>query len=708
MVSRFVYGVLALAGCSEEPTLSHVQPIAEISPRALDFGAVPISATRHMPITIRNTGFAPLIVEGAIDGPFALGAIPAEIQPGQIVQLDVGFRPAALPEVGTVLSLATNDPDRADVIIDLRGSGGAGLVDVRPPLLDLGEVPIFTAARARLVFGNRGDAMTGRLVAVGFQRPEHFGTLGLDAFAAPVELAIGASAHQIVEVEYRPLAAGSDRGSLLLETCGEMCGVEADIVASARTGVVRIEPAFADFGPVDLGQQKRITIAIQNDDSDPVTLERVESGSSEVIVSSDALPASIAGGAITHMHLDYRPASARELDGTVQVHVARRGEVSVFSVGLAGHGEGPLFAIQPSALDFGTVDRSDVSRRALLLTNVGSSIVSVTAAAIGGNPAFRLAASTRFPVRLAHAESVSIYVELEPADLGLHTATLVVTSDDPRHPAIDVPLAADVIDQKCDLIGLPPTISFGEILDGTPRTISATIQQLGPDPCTITDAGFRAPSSPDISANLSTFPVVIAPGASLDVEFTMAPSVLGEQHALFVVTTDDGLEYRSLLDGLFGAVCDGYTSPCGCVGGQKKLYTRYDPLAPSGVSVPADGSAPYRISCADGFECPAGQVLVETSPGTLECAPPPPDCGPGYGIDWEAGAWSCVDCSVIVQYGFLYDGRRACAIEPDVTCPGNQVPTYKVETERWECAPTCDNGQYDQIVYDGELVCVPC
>jgi hypothetical protein len=101
---------------------------------------------------------------------------------------------------------------------------------------------------------------------------------------------------------------------------------------------------------------------------------------------------------------------------------------------------------------------------------------------------------------------------------------------------------------------------------------------------------------------------------------------------------------------------------------------------------------------------------VETvTQGIFVCASTPPVCPASQSLDYVNGAWTCTNCELIVQYGAIYFSRRICAPRPPVTaCAASQVQTFVYETERWECRPTCDNGDYDQVYVDGALVCIPC
>ena len=66
--------------------------------------------------------------------------------------------------------------------------------------------------------------------------------------------------------------------------------------------------------------------------------------------------------------------------------------------------------------------------------------------------------------------------------------------------------------------------------------------------------------------------------------------------------------------------------------------------------------------------------------------------------------------AVVITYGSTYGNTSSCAPAPPTTActtPG-QVWTWDYANEAWVCAPECNNGQYDQHVYGGQTVCVPC
>ena len=78
-------------------------------------------------------------------------------------------------------------------------------------------------------------------------------------------------------------------------------------------------------------------------------------------------------------------------------------------------------------------------------------------------------------------------------------------------------------------------------------------------------------------------------------------------------------------------------------------------------------------------------------------------------MDPSQGSWKCAGpCEIVVRYGGLYGNQAICAQKPHLTCATGMSPTFTAETQTWECRATCDNGQYDQVMFENSLVCVPC
>jgi len=123
-----------------------------------------------------------------------------------------------------------------------------------------------------------------------------------------------------------------------------------------------------------------------------------------------------------------------------------------------------------------------------------------------------------------------------------------------------------------------------------------------------------------------------------------------------------------------------------------------------------DGQPETTMTCEPGGGCGAGQVAAEAANGQLVCTDPPPACAEGtFPSFTDAGTWECdPPCDLVIHYGAIFGNQTSCAENPDLQCGFGTVPTFVFESESWECRATCDNGMYDQIWFNGALMCVPC
>ena len=103
-------------------------------PSSISIGNVNIGMSKTVPVTITNTGSAPLSVKdcaiGACSAPgnitngFTISDCPtAQINPGQTTTINVTFTPTACGDTSICLSLQTNDPKNPQVTVVLTGTG---------------------------------------------------------------------------------------------------------------------------------------------------------------------------------------------------------------------------------------------------------------------------------------------------------------------------------------------------------------------------------------------------------------------------------------------------------------------------------------------------------------------------------------------------------------------------------------------------------
>ncbi len=212
--------VRLLARRKEGPQDIHVEP------PALDYGRRAVGGPATAAVDILNVGGLPLAVRDLRfdppGGPFTLGepAAPFDLGAGDSTRVQVVFTPPAPGDFAGDLVIASDDPNEAEVRVDLRGAGAADA----PPCLLISPNPLrFGAVR-------RGEERTlgAELIScgarplniAGLSRGQVFGLPLSDEFqltlepAWPQALAAGQRAN--VEVTYAPRLAGLDLGHFVV------------------------------------------------------------------------------------------------------------------------------------------------------------------------------------------------------------------------------------------------------------------------------------------------------------------------------------------------------------------------------------------------------------------------------------------------------------------------------------------------------------
>ena len=262
--------LLGLAACSQDavtetpvpvdtptdPTLARLE-IATPQPLELIFSAVQGTTSSSQPITLHNTGNAPLVIsELSLTGPdqdaFALGApaLPLSLAPGDDHVLNISFVPTAPGTAQAELELTSTDPDNAQVRVGLYGLGSLGEQGENEPSLQqivdtLGYKVAVGSSQLRL--GTGAEAVGDEVMVPLFERagpgpvtltvvarygpetvfPYGFFTLGgaTDAQGRPIERPLRREVGLVAAEHAQRLLPPPEQGTLTFTPGDEVFGV---------------------------------------------------------------------------------------------------------------------------------------------------------------------------------------------------------------------------------------------------------------------------------------------------------------------------------------------------------------------------------------------------------------------------------------------------------------------------------------------------
>jgi hypothetical protein len=213
-----------LLACSEQgfsnnsSTKITPEPDIEVTPLSLDFGLVNSTGEEVRTFEISNVGDAQLEVSGiVIDGASFIMLTPDTeliLEVGDVEELAVAFSPKqAYDNFGEAI-ISSDDPDEAEVVVDLFGEGAAPQLEITPATFDFGAVDIPCGEELTLTLENIGQEPL-ELSALGFKTSDGQFQL-MDSNVLPLTLEQNETT--TVDVTFEPVQPGSTTASVTAES----------------------------------------------------------------------------------------------------------------------------------------------------------------------------------------------------------------------------------------------------------------------------------------------------------------------------------------------------------------------------------------------------------------------------------------------------------------------------------------------------------
>jgi hypothetical protein len=244
---------------------------------------------------------------------------------------------------------------------------------------------------------------------------------------------IPAGGQRSVGLRFSPSSAGPASGSLSIASSDPN---QPTIRATVHgIGILKMDPDVAvspktlDFGSLNVGQTKDLTLTVQNYGPGVLHISSMRSSNAAFQVTTGSLPAIAAGDSQT-VTIRFAPSGAGSQTGTVTLATddPLNPSVSVSLIGAIGatSPSGGSLAVSPTTLDFGSVNTGQGKDLTLAVNNNGSTSQNVIATT--SNPLFSVSPSTSFAV--GANSSASVTVHFAPTSAGLQSATVTVATTD--------------------------------------------------------------------------------------------------------------------------------------------------------------------------------------------------------------------------------------------------------------------------------------
>jgi Abnormal spindle-like microcephaly-assoc'd, ASPM-SPD-2-Hydin/Protein of unknown function (DUF1573) len=197
---------------------------------------------------------------------------------------------------------------------------------------------------------------------------------------------------------------------------------------------------------------------------------------------------------------------------------------------------GAAFQLSPSSVNFGTVSVGSKGTSNLVLSNTGTSSLTISMLTLTGAD-FAVSGITT-PATISAGQSTKVSLTFAPAAAGNATGNLSITSNDPATPSVTVPLSGTGSSTAIgQLSANPASLSFGTMATGTSTSKPITLTNTGSaavdiSSATVTGTGLAI-------SGLAT-PATLKPSESVTVNASFDPPSVGSISGSIKIVSNAG------------------------------------------------------------------------------------------------------------------------------------------------------------------------
>lgn len=544
---------ISLVGCDCQDGYTPSQE-AEIQaiPKALIFESVPIGQNLTREVVLKNIGRGSLIinelqvVNESAGEPFRLLTeknLPLEIEPGKSERLEVRYAPSqagiAKGHIKTV-SNAKNAESNGVFKIELRSTELAADITVEPNPVDFGAVKPGEKAKKTINVINRGSAIL-QLFGTEFEKNAEKEFEIETTLAFPVDIEPGKSL--AIDISYAPKKPAADENLILRNNSSTSERYNVRLVGKMAAPDIEVKPLKLVFDKTAMGTKGQQSFEISNIGS--TTLE-VKGITLDANTSTDfdlpglpTFPLMIEPGKSQKIEVEYNSRDAKDDTGTVKI-ASNDPDSPEVKVELEARAQGCNLQAAPTQLHYTRGERKQVS-----IINQGNRPCTYKGAYFSTTTSKEFSFFLPPPSAqiLSPGQKLDFLVQFTPKDATDDKGALVIESDDPDQPKLEVELTSKLGSANpCELSPNPTILQFGFVSTGRSKQLPVALTNNGFGDCFITQANIN-PNPSNVFALITNLPPqgqVVPAGSTYSMTVAFTPTLDGSFQGTLVLTSNDG------------------------------------------------------------------------------------------------------------------------------------------------------------------------
>ena len=401
-----------------------IAPNIKLSTTSINFGNVPINSSLSKTFIINNVGQMPLNITSIsiTNEIFHVSPSIATIPAGSLQQFSVYFYPVTPNHVDAILTIANNDPDSQNTVIDLQGNGISSAIILNPNSLDFLNTTVKQTKQLPVLIQNNSSVtlIVDNIVS------NNIAFKIIDDLLFPISITLSKQ----INIEFKPSIVGIISGMFVLTTNDyNNLSKQLDVVGVGVSPDIVINPLHLSFFNVRVGTTYSLPVSIHNVGLGVLSISSITSSDTD---SFSVAPTSleVAPGSQTTFNVIFTPIVLGNKFADIQLINNTFDQPDIF-ITVDGCGAYPIVLISTTELVFGNISVNDNKELDFIVYNTGSVSLSVSMS-IEATTIFSIVGSSSF-LLLSNA-SQSVKIKFSPIALGSFSDILIINTNDPLKP----------------------------------------------------------------------------------------------------------------------------------------------------------------------------------------------------------------------------------------------------------------------------------
>jgi hypothetical protein len=456
--------VVALSGTSAAAP----SPQLTMSAATLTFGSVTVNTSTTQSLTLTSTGTAPVTVSSAtITGAgFTIisGSLPAALNPGQAVTLQVQFLPAATGAASGQITITSNSSTGSTVVVALSGTSTVApspKLTVSAASLNFGSVTVNTSTTQSFTLTSTGTAPatvnSAATTGAGFT---------IVGGSLPVTLNPGQAV--TLQVQFLPTTTGTASGQITISSNSSTGSTTVVTLSGTSTAApspqLTVSAATLSFGNVTVNTAATRTLTLTSTGTSPVTVNSAAIAGTGFTIVAQSFPITLNPTQSVTLQVQFDPMATGSASGQITISSnSTTGGTTLVALGGTGTAANPQLTISAGSLSFGSVAVNTATTQTLTLTSTGTSPVTVKSAAITG-VGFTIVGGG-FPVTLNPTQTLTLQLQFKPTLAGAVNGHITISSNSTSGSTAAVALSGTgtAVAHEVDLSWNAPTNSLDPV-----------------------------------------------------------------------------------------------------------------------------------------------------------------------------------------------------------------------------------------------------